>query len=109
MILNIKFTPFIFLLMINVCVLDGFGQNVITGSLIDSVSKQPIVGVTIFEESSKYSTISNEDGEFQITVKSLPVKLIFSHVSYNRVVKTIINTDFRRNGHLWCFSIDSLF
>ena len=95
MILNIKFTPFIFLLMINVYVLDGFGQNVITGSLIDSVSKQPIVGVTIFEESNKYSTISNEDGEFQINVKSLPVKLIFSHVSYNRVVKTIINTDFQ--------------
>ena len=95
MILSNKLTTFILILIINICVFDGFGQNIITGSLIDSVSKQPIVGVNIFEESSKYSTISNEDGEFQINVKSLPVKLIFSHVSYNRVVKIIINTDFQ--------------
>lgn len=95
MISSNKLTTFILIFIITLYVSKGFAQNVITGSLIDSVSKQPIVGVNIFEESSKYSTISNDDGEFQISVKTLPVKLIFSHVSYNRVVKTIINTDFR--------------
>jgi hypothetical protein len=95
MISSNKLTTFILIFIITLYVSKGYAQNVITGSLIDRVSKQPIVGVTIFEESNKYSTISNEDGEFQINVKSLPVKLIFSHVSYNRLVKTIINTDFQ--------------
>lgn len=89
---NVKFVLFFF---INIFFLDTIGQNIVTGSVIDNTNNQPIMGVNIYEENNKLGTISNEDGEFRINVKSLPVRLIFSHVGYNRLVKLVANTDFK--------------
>ena len=52
-----KLTQIFLLLIINLISLGGFGQNIITGVLLDSTSKQPIVGVNITDENSKYGTI----------------------------------------------------
>ena len=96
MILRNKLAQILLLLIINLISLGSFGQNIITGVLLDNTSKQPIVGVNITDENSKYGTVTNEDGEFQMNVKTLPAKLIFSHVSYNKVVKIIDNSAFQQ-------------
>lgn len=75
--------------------IDSFSQQQITGIIIDSLSKQPISGVGVIEINSKNGTITNENGEFQITVEKLPVILNFSHVSYQQKQKKVNTTDFQ--------------
>ncbi|UTA66785.1 carboxypeptidase-like regulatory domain-containing protein [Emticicia sp. 21SJ11W-3] len=74
--------------------IDSFSQQQITGVIIDSLSKQPISGAGVLEATSKNGTITNENGEFKITVEKLPATLKFSHVSYQQKQKEVNNTDF---------------
>ena len=74
--------------------IDSFGQHQITGVIVDSLSKQPISGVGVKEATAKNGTITNENGEFQITVEKLPILLNFSHVSYQQKQKEVNNTAF---------------
>lgn len=76
--------------------IDSFSQQQITGVIIDSLSKKTISGVGVIEASSKNGTITNENGEFKITVEKLPVVLNFSHVSYQPKHKWVNNTDFQQ-------------
>ncbi|MFD2523892.1 carboxypeptidase-like regulatory domain-containing protein [Emticicia soli] len=75
--------------------IDSFSQQLIRGVITDSLSKQPISGVGVMEVNSKNGTITNENGEFQISVEKLPVILNFSHVSYQQKQKKVITTDFQ--------------
>jgi len=91
-----KVSLFIITILILLSFIDSFCQQQITGVIIDSHSKQPISGVGVIEVASKNGTITNENGEFQITVEKLPVKLIFSHVSYQQKQKEVSNTNFQQ-------------
>jgi uncharacterized protein with PQ loop repeat len=70
----------------------SFSQIKISGIIIDSLTKMPIPDLSVLHENS--GTISNENGEFEITVKGLPVKLIFSHVSYKKKSLTITDENY---------------
>lgn len=70
----------------------GFAQTEINGKVIDSDTGEPIPYCNISIESLTLGTASNELGEFLIEVDSLPVKLIFSHISYGQKVQEISKT-----------------
>ena len=72
-------------------------QIKICGSILDSITGKPISSVHIIENNSKNGTISNEDGNFVITCKNLPVILEFSHISYE---KSMIKVDKNSNNQI---------
>ncbi|MCM4172202.1 hypothetical protein DHD32_11980 [Arenibacter sp. TNZ] len=61
-------------------------QQEINGRVIDQATGNPIPFCNIGIASSPWGTASNELGEFVIKVDSLPAKLIFTHINYNKYV-----------------------
>ncbi len=59
----------------------AYSQIKITGKTIDLNTSLPVASVSLIME-NKLLGISNELGEFEIDVKTLPSKIIFRHVSY---------------------------
>jgi hypothetical protein len=68
-------------------------QTIISGVILDSLTHQPIPDLSIIYLQNGKGTITNENGEFEISVSSLPTNILFSHVSYKKVVKSVINKD----------------
>ncbi|MCL6266726.1 carboxypeptidase-like regulatory domain-containing protein [Flagellimonas myxillae] len=58
----------------------------INGKVIDQNTGEPIPYCNIAVELSVSGTSSNELGEFVVAVDSLPTKIIFSHISYEKKV-----------------------
>lgn len=56
----------------------------IKGRILDEDSNTGIAYVTI-QADQNHKTISNENGEFELTVKSLPCEIYLSHISYQAV------------------------
>jgi len=68
-------------------------QSILTGTLYDSITKQPIPFVNIYLEDAKQGTSSNEKGEFSMPVRiPLPVRIIVSHVNYEKKNIVVSNT-----------------
>ena len=53
----------------------------IGGKIFDSDTKEVVPFVSIRVLNANSGTITNEDGEFLISVKELPVMLVFSHIT----------------------------
>ncbi|WP_394991177.1 carboxypeptidase-like regulatory domain-containing protein [Emticicia sp.] len=66
-------------------------QIKINGVVLDSLTHQPIPDLSILDFQSNKGTITNENGEFEIIVSALPVKILFSHVSYKKTLKLVIS------------------
>ncbi|NJN35349.1 MAG: carboxypeptidase-like regulatory domain-containing protein, partial [Saprospiraceae bacterium] len=62
----------------------SFAQKQLNGVILDSISKTPIEGVSIYDEQSKKGTVSNERGEFEIMLSQTPTILQITHVSYKK-------------------------
>lgn len=79
------------------CVLSNtlFAQT-LKGRVVDETTQQPIVGVGVQVMGSSLGTITNTDGEFAMNVTQWPVEVVFSHVSYQRMKKTIVENAFQR-------------
>ncbi|RZL30900.1 MAG: carboxypeptidase-like regulatory domain-containing protein, partial [Pedobacter sp.] len=58
-----------------------FAQNILKGKITDETTNEPIQFATV-QIDTKYKTISNESGEFELNVATLPTTLFISHVSY---------------------------
>jgi hypothetical protein len=60
------------------------GQGLVSGKVLDKQTHQPVpyAGVAVLGSTS--GTTSNAEGEFVLTVKSLPAKLVVSQLSYGR-------------------------
>jgi hypothetical protein len=75
---------FTFCLLVS-CWSTALTQSVtLNGEIYDSESNSPVAYVSIGSTNDHQGTASNVDGAFEIKVKSLPVKLIFNHLSYER-------------------------
>lgn len=59
------------------------GQVLVTGSVQDSVTQLPLTSAHIILEGSNFGTITNREGDFEITLPSLPATLIFRHIGYH--------------------------
>ncbi len=65
---------------------DTIAQTSVSGSVIDSESKEPLLGVSIIVKGKVIGTISDTEGNFALNVSSAPpLTLVFSMVGYTPV------------------------
>lgn len=57
-------------------------DRTITGTIIDSKTKEPIVGAVVAERGTTHGVPTNEKGAFSLKVKKLPAKLVVSFIGY---------------------------
>ena len=61
----------------------AFAQNVtITGKVINATSKEGVSAVSVSVKDGTEGTFTDVNGEFRLTVKSLPVTLVFSSIGF---------------------------
>jgi len=78
------------ILILSLLISSSYGQS-ISGSLIDVNSGEPISFAYILASQSKKATISNENGDFEISGLSTDQDtLVVSHLAYHTMRKTII-------------------
>lgn len=65
------------------CVLISYGQNTIsvTGSVLESESREPLIGVSVIEKGTGNGTATDHDGKFSLRTAS-NATLIFSYLGY---------------------------
>lgn len=61
-------------------------NNLITGKVIDSKTKQPIENAELFISGTTIGTTTNQEGEFSLKAVITPCHLVVMHVSYESVV-----------------------
>ncbi len=67
-------------------------QTTITGRIIDAQTSEKIAFASI--SSNQVSTLTNEEGNFNLQVKELPVVLVISHLNYGKLsLQMAENTD----------------
>jgi hypothetical protein len=57
-------------------------QITISGKVIDSASREPLQGASVFAQNTTQGTITNKDGEFSLPLKSGGYELIISFTGY---------------------------
>jgi hypothetical protein len=57
-------------------------QVTISGKIVDSTSREPLPGASVFAQNTTQGTVTNKDGEFSLTLKSGGYELIFSFTGY---------------------------
>ncbi|MEO8404815.1 MAG: carboxypeptidase-like regulatory domain-containing protein [Chitinophagaceae bacterium] len=57
-------------------------QITISGKVVDSISREPLQGASVFAQNTTQGTITNKDGEFSLTLKSGGYELILSFTGY---------------------------
>lgn len=74
----------------------GFGivaqaQYVVSGTILDSASREPLLKASVFCQNTTVGTVSDKDGKFSVSLKSGGYDLIFSYTGYQ--TQTIRVTD----------------
>jgi len=59
-----------------------FGQFTISGKVIDSASREPLQGASVFAQNTTNGTITNKQGEFSLQLKSGGYELVISFTGY---------------------------
>ena len=79
-VLSLFFVLIAFLLQIST--VSAQQENKITGTILDSKTKEPIVGAVVVVKGTSQGTATNEKGSFSIQVKKLPALLVVSSIGY---------------------------
>jgi carboxypeptidase-like protein len=70
-----------------------FGQFTITGKVVDSATKDPLLGASVFAQNTTSGTTTNKQGEFSLSLKSGGYELIVSFTGYQSKEIRISNND----------------
>jgi CarboxypepD_reg-like domain len=57
-------------------------QFVVTGTILDSTSREPLVSASVFCQNTTMGTVTNKQGEFSISLKSGGYDLIITYTGY---------------------------
>jgi CarboxypepD_reg-like domain len=60
----------------------SLAQFVITGTVMDSSSREPLAKASVFCQNTTLGTVTNKEGEFSLSLKSGGYDLIFSYTGY---------------------------
>jgi TonB-linked SusC/RagA family outer membrane protein len=77
--MNAKFYPIVFLLLMTGWL---YGQQTITGTVLDSATREPLIGVTVLEAQTEQGTVTDLDGRYSLNVTSADPVLIFRYTGY---------------------------
>lgn len=67
-------------------------ENQVTGTILDSETNEPLLGVNVLEKGTSNGAMTNFDGEYSLEVSSPDAVLVFSYIGY----KTLeVNADGR--------------
>ncbi len=91
-----QFIRFVFLLIFIISSFSSnlYSQFVIKGIVKDSSDKALLIGASIRDEVLGKGTVTNENGEFELILESLPSNLVISHVSYQTKKVKVNVSDF---------------
>lgn len=59
--------PLLFLVFFFAC-LSSFAQGVISGTVVDAETKQPLEGASVFAQNTTKGTITNKEGAFRLSL-----------------------------------------
>ncbi|EDP72611.1 hypothetical protein FBALC1_15957 [Flavobacteriales bacterium ALC-1] len=86
------------------------GQN-ISGTILDSISKQPLENVTVYLQKNKTGTVSDASGKFKLSLNSRVSKtdsVQFSCIGYHSIKMTITELRKRENTILLSKKLETL-
>jgi hypothetical protein len=72
-------------------------SNLITGRVLESNSKEPLIGANIFIAELKIGTVSDLDGNFTLNVGPAQEETVLLQVSYVGFERKLVNVDLRRS------------
>src|SRR5689334_21113261 len=79
-----------FILIFLFCCTAVFSQEfVVLGKVIDSTTRQPLTGASVFAQSTTKGTLSNKDGLFYMRLPNGGYDLVISYTGYNKTVNRI--------------------
>ena len=73
---------FVCLVCMPLLVANSSARTIISGSGIDGLTEKPLSPATIRVRSTNVSTMTNQDGRFEILVPDLPTALVCSHIRF---------------------------
>lgn len=78
----------IFVLLFSVTIV--YGQTTVSGKLIDALNNEGLIQATVAVEGSEIGTVTDIEGNYQLSLKTGNYTLIFSYVGYQNEVKKIV-------------------
>jgi len=82
------------LLIINIFISTSiFGQFTVSGKVVDSSSKEPLYGASVFCQNTTSGTVTNKEGSFSLQLKPGVYELIVSFTVYQTKEVRISNND----------------
>lgn len=71
----------------------AFAQQVVTGSVVNSETNEPLAGATVVEKGTNNATLSDANGNFSLRVSKLPTTLVITFSGYENKELTVRTTD----------------
>jgi iron complex outermembrane recepter protein len=62
----------------------SFGQTKINGQIKDKDNNEPLVGVSVLLKGTQTGAITDVDGKYELSVKSLPATLVVTYIGYGK-------------------------
>lgn len=59
----------------------------LTGKVIDADDGYPLIGVAVMVSGTKYGTVTDADGNFELNIPDKQSEIVFSYIGYDDVVK----------------------
>lgn len=72
------------------------GQNTITGTVLDSLTQEPLQFATVYVNGTTKGTVTDADGQFELKDVSFPATIVFSFVGYKTQAHDLVHNP----GHL---------
>ncbi|HEY6505560.1 MAG TPA: carboxypeptidase-like regulatory domain-containing protein [Chitinophagaceae bacterium] len=82
-----------FVLFLFVSSFTATAQFTVTGKIIDSATKEPMTGASVFCQNTTIGTVSDKQGEFSLQLKSGGYELIISYTGYQTKQLQITHAD----------------
>ena len=73
----------IFIFLASVLSLSAQGNVVLKGKVLDSEDGYPLIGVSVIVEGKKYGTITDLDGNYELSIPNEQCEVTFSYVGYD--------------------------
>ncbi|MGC4037938.1 MAG: carboxypeptidase-like regulatory domain-containing protein [Chitinophagaceae bacterium] len=77
-----KLLKVVFTALLTFSLISAFAQVSVSGRIIDSASKEPLPGASVFCQNTTIGTVTNKQGEFSLNLKSGGYELIISYTGY---------------------------